>query len=155
MYRLLGVLADLALIIYGLMFWGILNAIGVTLTLPGIAGVILTLGMAVDANVLIFARIREEVAHGKTLRTAFDAGYKKALRSILDANFSTLITAAVLFWAAAGGVRGFALTLAIGVLLSMFTAIVTVQAMLHLLAETPVFKNLALLGLKPPTEKDS
>jgi preprotein translocase subunit SecD len=155
LYRLLGVVADIALAIYGLLFWGILNAIGVTLTLPGIAGAILTLGMAVDANVLIFARIREEVAHGKTLRTAFDAGYKKALRSILDANFSTLITAAVLFWAAAGGVRGFALTLAIGVLLSMFTAIVTVQAMLHLLAETSVFKNLGLLGLKPPTEKDS
>jgi preprotein translocase subunit SecD len=80
---------------------------------------------------------------------------QRELARILDANFSTLITAAVLFWAAAGGVRGFALTLAIGVLLSMFTAIVTVQAMLHLLAETSAFRNLALLGLKPRTEKDS
>ena len=146
LYRLLGVIADIALIIYGVLFWGILNAIGVTMTLPGIAGMILTLGMAVDANVLIFSRIRDEVAHGKTMRTAFDAGYKKALRSIFDCNITTMITAAVLFWAASGGVRGFALTLAIGVLLSMFTAIVIVQAMLHLLAETSLFKNLRPAG---------
>ena len=110
-YRLLGLVADIALVCYGVLFWGILNIIGVTFTLPGIAGIIITLGIAVDANVLIFSRIREEVAGGKTLRTAFAAGTKRALRSVLDANITTMLTAAVLFFAAAGAVRGFSLTL--------------------------------------------
>jgi preprotein translocase subunit SecD len=152
-YRLLGLIADIALICYGIIFLGILNAIGVTLTLPSIAGMILTLGMAVDANVLIFSRIREEVANGKTIKTAFDAGTKRALRSVLDANITTMLTAAVLFWAAAGGVRGFALTLGIGVMLSLLTAVVLVQALLNVLAGTPLFRNLSLLGLKSSAER--
>jgi preprotein translocase subunit SecD len=152
-YRLLGLIADIALLCYGVLFWGILNAIGVTLTLPGIAGALITLGMAVDANVLIFSRIREEVAGGKTLRTAFDAGTKRALRSVLDANVTTMLTAAVLFWAAAGGVRGFALTLGIGVILSLFTAVVLVQAMLNVLAGTSLFRNVSLLGLKTSADR--
>ena len=152
-YRLLGLVADIALVCYGVLFWGILNAIGVTFTLPGIAGIIITLGMAVDANVLIFSRIREEVAGGKTLRTAFAAGTKRALRSVLDANITTMLTAAVLFFAAAGAVRGFALTLGVGVLLSLFTAVVLVQAMLNLLSGTSLFRNLSLLGLKTSADR--
>lgn len=147
-YRLLGLVANVALVMYGLLFWGILNGIDATLTLPGIAGIILTLGMAVDANVIIFARIREEIEAGKTVRTAVDAGFRKALSAILDANVTTLITAAVLFWAATGGIRGFALTLGIGVALSMFTAIVVTRALLGLLADWRPFKNPSLTGLR-------
>ena len=122
-YRLLGVVASIALIIYGVLFMGILNAIGVTMTLPGIAGMILTLGMAVDANVLIFARMRDEVAAGKTIGAATSAGFKKAFRAVFDCNMTTIITAIILFWAASGGIKGFALTLGVGVALSMFTAV--------------------------------
>ena len=152
-YRLLGLVANVALLIYGILFWGILNSIHATLTLPGIAGMILTLGMAVDANVIIFARIREEVQAGKSVRTAVDAGFRKALSAIFDANVTTLITAVVLFWAAAGGVRGFALTLGIGVALSMFTAIVVTRALLSLLAGFRAFRNPALSGLNVRTER--
>lgn len=152
-YRLLGLVADLALLIYGVLFWGILNSIHATLTLPGIAGMILTLGMAVDANVIIFARIREEVHAGKSVRTAVEAGFRKALSAILDANVTTLITAVVLFWAASGGVRGFALTLGIGVALSMFTAIVITRSLLSVLAGSKVFKNPTLTGLSVGTER--
>ncbi|GAB4251353.1 MAG: protein translocase subunit SecD [Thermoleophilia bacterium] len=153
-YRLLGVVADIALVTFGILFWGTLNAIGATLTLPGIAGAILTLGMAVDANIIIFARVREEVAAGKSIRTAVDSGFRKALKTILDANVTTVITAAILFWAATGGVRGFALTLGIGVTLSMFTAIVVTRSMLYILGGWRPFRNRALLGLpKPTTER--
>lgn len=152
-YRLLGLIADVALLIYGVLFWGILNSIDATLTLPGIAGMILTLGMAVDANVIIFARIREEVQAGKSVRTAVESGFKKALSAILDANVTTLITAVVLFWAASGGVRGFALTLGIGVALSMFTAIVVTRSLLFLLAGLKILKNPTLTGLSVGTER--
>ena len=146
-YRLMGLVADIALLIYGVLFWAILNAIGVTLTLPGIAGAILTLGVALDANVIIFARIREEVKGGKSLRTATDVGFRKAFRAIFDSNMTTLLTAAILFFTAVGGVRGFALTLGIGVLLSMFTAVLVTRALLTLLAGFRPFQNPSLLGL--------
>lgn len=152
-YRLLGIVADVALIIYGILFWGILNAIGATLTLPGIAGAILTLGMAVDANVIIFARVREEAKEGKGVRTAIDSGFRKAIHTILDANVTTLITAVILFWAATGGVRGFALTLGIGVALSMFSAIFVTRSLLTLLSGWALFRNKALLGLDARMEK--
>ncbi len=151
-YRVLGLIADVALIIYGLLLWGLLNAIGATLTLPGIAGIVLTLGMAVDANVIIFARVKEEVRAGKTLRTAVAAGFKKGLRAIIDANVTTLITAVVLFFTATGGVRGFALTLGIGILLSMLTAIMVTRSVLELLAHTGLFHRLGPLGLAPRRE---
>lgn len=154
-YRLLGLIADIALAIYAVLFWGILNAIDATLTLPGIAGMILTLGMAVDANVIIFARVREEVHAGKSVRTAVEAGFRKALSAILDANVTTLITAVILFWAATGGVRGFALTLGIGVALSMFTAIVVTRALLGLVAGLRVFRNSTLTGLSARTERSA
>jgi preprotein translocase subunit SecD len=99
-------------------------ALHATLTMPGIAGIILTVGMAVDANVLIFERIREEMRTGKTIRAAIDAGYKRALTAIIDANITTLITAAVLFNLGTGPIKGFAVVLSLGVLISLFTAVV-------------------------------
>ncbi len=146
-YRLLGVVASIALIIYGVLFIGILNAIGVTMTLPGIAGMILTLGMAVDANVLIFARMRDEVGAGKTVAAATSAGFKKAFRAVFDCNMTTIITAVILFWAASGGIKGFALTLGVGVALSMFTAVLVTRSMLSLLSGWKPFRSMRLLGL--------
>jgi SecD/SecF fusion protein len=122
-YRLSGLCADLALIIYTALLLLLLSSLRITLTLPGIAGIILSVGMAVDANVVIFERIREEMASGRTLRASLDAGYKRALPAIIDSNITTLIVAGVLFWLGTGPVKGFAQTLAIGVLVSMFTAI--------------------------------
>ena len=146
-YRLLGVVASVALAIYGVLFIGILNGIGVTMTLPGIAGMILTLGMAVDANVLIFARMRDEVSAGKTIGAATSAGFKKAFRAVFDCNMTTIITAIILFWAASGSIKGFALTLGVGVALSMFTAVLVSRSMLSLLSGWKPFRNPKLLGL--------
>jgi preprotein translocase subunit SecD len=146
-YRLLGLVADIALIIYAVLFLGILNAIGVTMTLPGIAGMILTFGMAVDANVLIFARMRDEVAAGKTVGAATSAGFKKAFRAVFDCNMTTIITAVILFWAATGAIKGFALTLGIGVALSFLTAVFVSRSMLSLLSGWKPFRNRKLLGL--------
>ncbi|MCK4597021.1 MMPL family transporter, partial [bacterium] len=109
--------------------------LGATLTLPGIAGIILTIGMAVDANVLIFERIREELRAGKTILSAIDSGYSRAFRTILDANITTLITAIVLYQFGTGPIKGFAVTLSIGILASMFTAIVITRVVFHLLYE--------------------
>jgi len=152
-YRLLGLVASVALIIYGVLFLGILNGIGVTMTLPGIAGMILTLGMAVDANVLIFARMRDEVAAGKSVVSATGAGFRKAFRAVFDCNMTTILTAIVLFWAASGGIRGFALTLGVGVALSMFTAVLVTRSMLMLLSLWKPFRNRKLLGLHVPSAK--
>jgi SecD/SecF fusion protein len=148
-YRLLGLIADIALVIYAIVFWGILNAVGVTLTLPGVAGMILTLGMAVDGNVITFARIRDEVNSGKTLRTAIDAGFKKAFSAILDGHVTALITAVVLFWAASGGVRGFALNMGIGVALSLFSSVIVSRALVHVFVAVKPFRKMKLLGLEP------
>ncbi len=123
-YRGSGLLADFALILNIVLISGGLAAFQATLTLPGIAGIILTIGMAVDANVLIFERIREEMGIGKTPRAAVDAGYDRATLTILDANVTTLITAVVLFQFGTGAVKGFAVTLSLGIIASLFTALV-------------------------------
>lgn len=149
-YRALGLVADIALVVYGVLFIGILNGIGVTMTLPGIAGMILTVGMAVDANILIFSRMRDEVGNGKTLGPATEAGFRKAFRAIFDCNMTTIIVAVILFWAASGTVRGFALTLGIGVALSMFTAVLVSRSMLVLLSHWKAFRNPRFLGLHVP-----
>ncbi len=134
-YRLPGIVADLALICYALITYALFRLIPVTLTLPGIAGFVLSVGVAVDANVLIFERIKEELHAGRSLKQAIDLGWNRAWPSIRDSNFSTLITCAILFWFGntygASIVKGFALTLAIGVLVSMFTAIVVTRTFLH------------------------
>jgi preprotein translocase subunit SecD len=122
-YRLPGVIANIALLIYALLTWAAFVLLGVTLTLPGIAGFVLSIGMAVDANVLIFERTREELRSGKTLYRSVESGFYRAFSSILDGNVTTLIACAALFWLGAGLVKGFAVTLALGVVVSMFTAI--------------------------------
>ncbi|MGF1478075.1 MAG: protein translocase subunit SecD [Cyanophyceae cyanobacterium] len=122
-YRLPGLLADVALVVYTLLTLACYSLIGVTLTLPGIAGFILSIGMAVDANVLIFERTREELRSGKTLYRSVESGFYRAFSSILDSNVTTLIACAALFWLGSGLVKGFALTLGIGVAVSMFTAL--------------------------------
>ncbi len=134
-YRVPGLWADLALLIYLLIFLGVLVGLNATLTLPGIAGFVLSIGMAVDANVIIFERIKEELRLGKTIRSAMDAGFANAFRAIFDSNATTLLGAAVLFYFGTGPVRGFAVTLALGVLISMFTAIVITRFMLRLLVD--------------------
>ncbi|HZP07878.1 protein translocase subunit SecD [Methyloceanibacter sp.] len=128
-YGLFGLFADLALIINIVLIFAVLSLIGATLTLPGIAGIVLTLGIAVDANVLINERIREEIRAGKSPFAAVDAGYSRALITIVDSNVTTLIAVLVLFWLGSGPVRGFAVTLTIGVIASMFTAVTVTRLM--------------------------
>jgi preprotein translocase subunit SecD len=151
-YRLPGIVACLSLGIYGVMLLAIFKLVPVTLTLPGVAGFILSLGMAVDANVLIFERTKEELRGGRSLGAAVEAGFNRAWTAIRDSNITTFIACIVLFWL--GGtlgafmVRGFALTLFIGVALSMFTAIVITRTFLRLIIGSQVVTNLAAYGVK-------
>ena len=146
-YRALGVVAALALLIYAFLLWGLIVIIPITVTLPGIAGIVLSIGVAADANVVIFERIKEEVRRGKTPRTAIQAGYEKGFRAILDGNITTLITAFILFALSSGSVRGFAVLLALGVVLSMFTAIVVTRALLGLLSGRGVQLSPPMMGV--------
>ena len=130
-YLLPGFASSLALLIYTGLVFVILNAFEVTLTLPGLAGIILSIGMAVDANVIIFARVREEMSAGKSVRNALKSGFQKALSAIVDGNVTTLIAAAVLWLKGTGSVKGFAQTLAIGILVSMFTALVITRMIVY------------------------
>ena len=130
-YRGFGVLANIALSMNLLLLVGFMSLLGATLTLPGIAGIVLTVGMAVDANVLIFSRIREELASGASIQGAISAGYDRAFVSILDANITTLIVAVILFLIGSGPVQGFAVTLSIGILTSMFTSIVLTRGLVN------------------------
>jgi SecD/SecF fusion protein len=145
-YRFLGLVADIALLIYAALFYGLIVLVPITMTLPGIAGIILTIGVAADANVVIFERIKEEVRLGRTVRQAISQGYSKGFHTILDANVVTLITAAVLYIAGSGSVKGFAFTLAVGVIVSMFTAVLATRAMLALLGGFRWFHNAAFMG---------
>jgi preprotein translocase subunit SecD len=129
-YRLPGIVADISLMIYAVLTLAAFALVGVTLTLPGIAGFILSIGMAVDANVLIFERTREELRAGNTLYRSVEAGFFRAFSSILDSNVTTLIACAALFWFGSGLVKGFALTLAIGVMVSLFTALTCSRTLL-------------------------
>ncbi len=146
-YRALGVVADLALLIYAFLLWGLIVAIPITVTLPGIAGVVLTFGVAADANIVIFERIKEEVRRGKTPRTAIQIGYQRGFRAILDGNLTTLITAFILFALSTGSVRGFAVLLSLGVLLSMFTAIVVTRALLGVISSRGFHLSPAMMGV--------
>ncbi|MDQ3859432.1 MAG: protein translocase subunit SecD, partial [Actinomycetota bacterium] len=145
-YRFLGLVAIVGLAIYGVFLYGAILAFNVTLTLPGFAGLILTIGVAADANVVIFERIKEEVRAGKSVRAAIGAGYRKGFSTIVDGNVVTMITAAVLFLIATGGVRGFALMLLVGTLISMVTAVLATRALLGLLAGFRWFDNPAFMG---------
>ncbi len=146
-YRLPGLVSDIALVAYTLIVLTILASIKATLTLPGIAGIILSIGMAVDANVIIFERIKEELRLGKTLRAAIDSGFRRAFLTIFDSNITTLIAAVVLFYFGTGPIKGFAITLSIGILSSMFTAIVITRYLLKLLVGSNLVKNLKLFGI--------
>lgn len=130
-YYLPGLASSLALVIYTELVLLILNAFNVTLTLPGIAGIILSIGMAVDANVIIFARVREEMSRGKSVKNALKTGFQKAMSAIVDGNITTLIAAAVLWFKGSGTVKGFAQTLAIGIIVSMFTALVITRMIVY------------------------
>ncbi len=147
-YRVPGLIADVALIIYSLIVFAIFKMVPVTLTLAGIAGFILSIGMAVDANILIFERTKEELKSGRTLFTAINAGFDRAFTSIFDSNMSTIITCVILYFLGSNIVKGFALTLAIGVLVSMFSAITVTKNFMHLMFGTGQLKHPALFGLK-------
>jgi len=147
-YRVPGFVADLALSIYAILVLAIFKLIPVTLTVPGIAGFILSIGMAVDANVLIFERTKEELKRGRTLYSAIEIGFKRAFTAIFDSNSTTLLTCAILYALGTGLVKGFALTLAIGVLISLFTAISVTRALLHQVLEAKGMKNPTYFGVK-------
>ncbi|MFZ5536174.1 MAG: SecD/SecF family protein translocase subunit, partial [Pseudomonadota bacterium] len=131
-YSLFGVFANIALLANLVLIVAVLSLLQATLTLPGIAGIVLTLGMAVDANVLINERIREELRNGNTPQAAIHAGYERAFATILDANLTTLLAALALFAFGSGPIKGFAVTLSIGILASMFTAILVTRALVNL-----------------------
>lgn len=145
-YRLSGFIANITLMAYVIMLLVGLKLLDATLTLPGIAGVILSIGMAVDANVLIFEHFKEEYRMGKTLMAAMDAGFSRAFTTIFDSNITTLIAAAVLFFMGTGPVKGFAITLGLGIILSMFTAITFTQYLLKLLISSNIFKSGKVYG---------
>lgn len=153
-YRLSGLVADIALLLYVMLLLLVMRYLGATLTLPGIAGIILSIGMAVDANVLIFERFKEEIKKGKTLRSAMDAGFGRALVTILDSNVTTLMAAAVLFYLGTGPIKGFAVTLALGTLLSMFTAVTITKYLLRFLIYSNFTKNPAFFGCSAPKAVD-
>lgn len=146
-YRMAGFIADVALMAYTIMLLGVLYLLDATLTLPGVAGIILTIGMAVDANVLIFEHFKEEYqVNGKTLRLAMDVGFKRAFTTIFDSNITHVIAAGVLFFLGTGTIRGFAVTLGLGTILSMFTAITLSQYLLKHMIASKLFKNPSAYG---------
>ena len=147
-YLLPGVVADISLAIYIIIYLILMSGLGVTLTLPGIAGIILSIGMAVDSNVIIFERMKEELRSGKSIRGAIDAGFSRALTSIIDANITTVIAGLVLFFLGAGTIKGFALTLMVGVMVSMFTAVFVTKKLMIMITSFKGCDNLKLFGIK-------
>ncbi|HEX2435380.1 MAG TPA: protein translocase subunit SecD [Solirubrobacterales bacterium] len=145
-YRFLGFVAALGLAVYALFFFALIKLIPITLTLPGIAGLILTIGVAADSNIVIFERIKEEVRAGRSMASAISAGYRKGIATIIDANVITLIAAFILFVLATAGVKGFAFTLGVGTIVSLFTAVVFTQAVLGTLGRTAFVRSPRFLG---------
>jgi preprotein translocase subunit SecD len=143
-YKVFGIAANIALISNLALLVAVMSSFSFTLTLPGIAGIVLTVGMAVDANVLIFSRIREELANGMTPQGAINAGFERAFTTILDANLTTLLVAVILYSIGTGPVKGFAITLSIGILTSMFTAIMCTRAIINLVYGGRNVKTLAI-----------
>ncbi len=149
-YRVLGVIAVAALAIYGVYFFALIRLIPVVLTLPGIAGLILTLGVAADANIVIFERVKEEIRGGRSVISGIAAGYKKGLTAIIDANVVTIMVAFILFVLATSGVKGFALTLGLGVIVSLFTAVLATQAILGTMSKSRLINSPSALGAGKP-----
>src|SRR5436190_1034392 len=148
-YRMLGVVAVLGLVTYGILLFALIKLIPITMTLPGIAGMILTVGIAADANIVIFERVKEEVRHGRSIPAAIANGYTKALKTIVDANVVTIGVAFILFMLATGGVKGFAFTLGIGTLVSLFTAVLATSAVLGTMARSRLLRSKHMLGVGP------
>jgi SecD/SecF fusion protein len=146
-YRIPGLIACLALLVNIVLLMGALTMFHFVLTLPGIAGIILTIGLAVDASVLVYERLREELALGKSLKVAIEAAYEKAFSSIFDANVTTLITAVILFWRASGPVKGFAISLTLGILASLFTALIVGRNIFEALVDNSRLKKVSMLHL--------
>jgi len=153
-YLLAGLVANAALLLNVIILLGVLCAVDTTLTLPGIAGIVLTIGMAVDANVLIFERIREEIAAGKSMRGALTGGYEKAFSTILDTNLTTLISSMILIWKGVGPVKGFGVTLSIGIAVSMFTALFVTRLFFEFLHARGLLKSMPMLRLVGHTRID-
>jgi SecD/SecF fusion protein len=153
-YRTAGLVALFGLAMNGLMVFGGMAMFNFTFSLPGIAGMILTIGMAVDANVLIYERLREEIAAGKSLKTAINASYEKAFTAIFDSNITSLITAVILFWLGSGSIKGFAVTLTIGLLASMFSAILVTRVLFRWCIDLNLLKKLSFLDLIRATRWD-
>jgi len=147
-YRILGVVADIALITYAVITFASFSVLGVVLTLPGIAGFILSIGIAVDANVLIFERTKEELNAGRTLYKSVEAGFYRAWSSILDSHVTTLISCFALFWLGSGFVKGFAVTLGVGVLVSIFTAVTLSRSLMIAMIGNPNFRKPEYYGVK-------
>ena len=150
-YRFAGLVANLALIVFIAMLFGSMGMFNAVLTLPGIAGILLTLGMAIDANVLIYERLREEQAAGKSLTASLSAAYDKAFSAIFDSNVTTLITAVILYWKATGPVKGFAVSLIIGVIASMFTALVVTRNLFEWVMNKGILKSISMSSIIPAT----
>ncbi len=148
-YRVMGIAANLALLLYVVLILWIMVGMGAVLTLPGIAGIILSVGMAVDANVVIFSRIREEIINGKTIRVATQMGFKRALSTVVDSQLTTLIAAVVLYQVGTSSVKGFALTLMIGIVVSIFTAVVITQWILRILCESKKWGKKKHFSIRP------
>jgi SecD/SecF fusion protein len=153
-YRLAGIIALVGLLVNGIILFGVMAMFGFTFSLPGIAGMILTIGMAVDANVLIYERLREEMEAGKSLKSAIAASYEKAFTAIFDSNLTSLITAIILFWMASGTIKGFAVTLTIGIVASMFSAILVTRVLFRWGTDLNILKNLSFLNLIKSTNFD-
>ncbi len=145
-YRLAGVIASIAVTGLISITLLIMSAMGITLTLPGIAGIILSIGMGVDANVVIFERIKEEIKNGKTIGASVDEGFKRAFKAILDSNITTILTAAVLYWLGSGPIRGFAITLIMGVTLSFLTGVTATRLMLKSIVGTRITNPRMMCG---------
>jgi SecD/SecF fusion protein len=146
MYRFLGLVASLALLAYALIFFALVKLIPITLTLPGIAGLVLTIGVAADSNIVIFERIKEELRAGRPVASAVSIGYKRGIGTIIDANVVVLLTAFILFVLATSGIKGFAFTLGVGTIVSLLTAVVFTQALLGAVSNTKAFRSGKLLG---------
>lgn len=146
-YRVPGLVASIALLIYILLVIGTMVVLKATFTLPGIAALILSVGMAVDANVIIFERMKEEIRLGKTVRASVDSGFKRAFASIIDSNITTLISGVILYQFGTGPIRGFAVMLIVGIVASMFTAIIVTKFLLKLLVGMDLTKNTKLYGV--------
>jgi SecD/SecF fusion protein len=151
-YRVMGLAANIALALYVILILWILVLIGGVLTLPGVAGIILSIGLATDANVIIFSRIREEIGNGKTVRAAIQSGFKRAMNTIIDSQLTSMIAALVLYFAGTSSVKGFALTLMIGIVINIFTAVVVTQLYLIVFGESKTFSAKKFFGIKDNNE---